>query len=57
MEIQKRVLAAADIVGREKLKPIFEHLQQQVSYDHIKIVLNFERQAASPRELAQAANA
>ena len=57
LEIQKRVLAAADIVGREKLKPIFEHLQQQVSYDHIKIVLSYERQAAAPRELAQAANA
>jgi ATP-dependent DNA helicase RecQ len=57
MEIQKRVLAAADIVGREKLKPIFEHLQQQVSYEHIKIVLNYERQAAAPRELAHAGDA
>lgn len=56
MEIQKRVLAAADIVGREKLKPIFEHLQQQVSYEHIKIVLSYERQAAAPRELALSAN-
>jgi ATP-dependent DNA helicase RecQ len=57
IEIQKRVLAAADIVGREKLKPIFEHLQQQVSYEQIKIVLNYERQAAAPRELVQSANA
>ena len=43
-ELQQRILAAADVVGREKLKPIFEHLEQSVPYEHIRLTLNFEKQ-------------
>lgn len=49
IEIQKQVIAAADIVGREKMTPIFEHLQQKIGYEIIRIVLAFERQAAAPK--------
>ncbi|MFY7875127.1 MAG: RQC domain-containing protein, partial [Pirellula sp.] len=41
---QRRILAAADEVGRERLKPIFEHLNQEVPYEHLRLVLNFEKQ-------------
>ena len=43
-ELQQRIIAAANIVGREKLKPIFEHLVQSVPYDSIRLTLNFEKQ-------------
>ena len=43
-ELQQRIIAAADIVGREKLKPIFEHLEQSVPYEHIRLTLYFEKQ-------------
>lgn len=46
-DIQNRVLAAADVVGREKLSPIYEHLQQQIGYETIRIVLAFESQNAA----------
>ena len=42
--MQRRILAAADEVGRERLKPIFEHLNQEVPYEHLRLVLNFEKQ-------------
>ncbi len=44
IELQQRIIAAADVVGREKLKPIFEHLEQRVPYEHIRLTLNFEKQ-------------
>ena len=44
---QKLILAAADAVGREKLKPIFEHLEQSVPYEQIRLMLSFERQQVS----------
>jgi len=44
IEQQKRILAAANAVGREKLKPIFEHLEQSVPYEQIRLMLSFERQ-------------
>ncbi len=43
-DLQQRILTAADRVGREKLKPIFEELQQSVSYEQIRLMLNFEKQ-------------
>ena len=43
VELQQRVIAAADIVGREKLKPIFDHLEQSVPYEQIRLILNFEK--------------
>jgi len=43
-ELQQRIVSAADIVGRERLKPIFEHLGQSVSYEQIRLMLTFERQ-------------
>ena len=46
-ELQQRILNAADRVGREKLKPIFEELQQTVSYEQIRLMLNFEKQQTS----------
>ena len=58
-ELQKRILAAADTVGREKLSPVFEHLQRQVGYEMIRLVLAFERQclALAPGESALEMNA
>ncbi len=44
IELQQRIIAAADVVGRERLKPIFEHLEQRVPYEHIRLTLNFEKQ-------------
>ena len=52
-DIQNRVLAAADVVGREKLSPIYEHLQQQIGYELIRIVLEFERQNAATSDAAR----
>lgn len=46
-ELQAKILLAADTVGREKLKPIFEHLEQSVPYEHIRLALSFERQQSS----------
>jgi len=43
-ELQRRIIAAADIVGREKLKPIFEHLELSVPYEQIRLTLHFEKQ-------------
>ena len=44
VELQQRIIAAADSAGREKLKPIFEHLEQSVPYEHIRLTLFFEKQ-------------
>jgi ATP-dependent DNA helicase RecQ len=52
-DIQMRVLAAADVVGRDKLTPIYEHLQQQIGYDMIRIVLAYESQNAAPSDTAR----
>jgi ATP-dependent DNA helicase RecQ len=38
-EVYRAVEAAAKAVGAEKLKPIFEHLNGGVSYDHIRVSL------------------
>ncbi len=35
-----RILDVAARVGTERLKPIYEQLQQQVSYEHVRIVVN-----------------
>ena len=43
---QRRILAAAEEVGRERLKPIYEHLNQEVPYEHLRLVLNFEKQTS-----------
>ncbi|MCU0706859.1 MAG: DNA helicase RecQ [Pirellula sp.] len=40
---QIQVLEAANRVGRERLKPIFEELQQQIPYDDIRIVLAWDQ--------------
>jgi ATP-dependent DNA helicase RecQ len=45
VEVQRRIVAAANEVGREKLKPIFEHMNQEVPYEQIRLVLKFERQS------------
>jgi len=44
VELQNRIIDSANRVGREKLKPIYEDLQQQVSYEQIRLILNFEKQ-------------
>jgi ATP-dependent DNA helicase RecQ len=44
VEVQRKIIEAADAVGREKLKPIYEHLQQSVDYERIRLVLSFEKQ-------------
>lgn len=44
VETQRRVIAAANEVGRERLKPIYDHLSQEVAYEQIRLVLNFEKQ-------------
>jgi ATP-dependent DNA helicase RecQ len=41
--VQQQVIAAANIVGRERLKPIFEHLEQSIPYETIRLVLSFEK--------------
>jgi ATP-dependent DNA helicase RecQ len=46
-DLQKRIIQAADTVGRDRLKPIFEHLQQSVGYETIRLVLAFERQQSA----------
>ena len=38
-EMYRSVEAAAKTVGAEKLKPIFDHLNGEVSYDHIRVAL------------------
>ena len=43
-DLQKRILMAADVAGRERLKPIFEHLEQKISYEQIRLMLTFEKQ-------------
>ena len=40
-DVCERVAAAAEIHGPARLKPIFLELNEEVSYDHIKIVLAF----------------
>jgi ATP-dependent DNA helicase RecQ len=52
-DIQNRILAAADVVGREKLSPIYEHLQQQIGYETIRIVMTFESQNAASTDTAR----
>jgi len=42
-----RIRTAIDEVGNEKLKPIFEHLGEEVSYDEIRIVASCLANAAS----------
>jgi ATP-dependent DNA helicase RecQ len=39
--VQSQILQAASEVGRDKLKPIYERLGQQVSYEIIRLVLTF----------------
>ncbi|MEI8211779.1 MAG: DNA helicase RecQ [Planctomycetota bacterium] len=46
-DLQKKVIQAADTVGRDRLKPIFEHLQQSIGYETIRLVLAFERQQSA----------
>ena len=38
-DVYQEVAAAAQVVGREKLKPIYDALEGQVTYDHIRWVL------------------
>jgi len=40
-DICERVAAAADIHGTTRLKPVFLELNEEVSYDHIRIVFAF----------------
>lgn len=40
-DVCERVAAAADIHGTERLKPIFLELNEEVSYEHIRIVLAY----------------
>jgi ATP-dependent DNA helicase RecQ len=40
-DVCDRVAAAADIHGTARLKPVFEELNQEVSYDHIRVVFAF----------------
>jgi ATP-dependent DNA helicase RecQ len=40
-DVCERVAAAADIHGTERLKPVFLELNEEVSYDHIRIVIAF----------------
>lgn len=42
-EIQKEIIAAIEKVGDEKLKPIYEYLQERYTYDDIKLVRAFWR--------------
>ncbi|MFO0427895.1 MAG: DNA helicase RecQ [Planctomyces sp.] len=37
-KIQKKVFRAIETLGSERLKPLFEHLNSEVSYDHLRIV-------------------
>jgi len=46
-EVCERVAAAAEEHGNDRLKPVFLALNEEVSYDHIRIVLAY-LQAASP---------
>ena len=50
--VQQQVMEAARVTGAERLKPIFEHLDGQVSYETIRIVMAFEstRGGATPLE-------
>jgi len=45
--LQLRILASAERLGRERLKPIFEDLEQSVPYDVLRIVMTFERSQIS----------
>jgi ATP-dependent DNA helicase RecQ len=47
IEVQQQIVDAADAVGREKLKPIHDHLNQTVDYDRIRLVLCFEKQQSN----------
>ena len=49
-EVQQNVIAAANIVGRERLKPIFEHLNGAVGYETIRLVIAFEKQQSASAE-------
>ena len=40
-DVCERVAAAADIHGTGRLKPVFLELNEEVSYDHIKVVFAF----------------
>ena len=44
LELQTRILAAAEAVGRDRLKPIFEYLEQTVPYELIRLMLSYEKQ-------------
>jgi len=41
---QQKIIAAANVVGREKLKPIYDHLEQMIGYEIIRLTLSFEKQ-------------
>ena len=40
-DVCERVAAAAEIHGTERLKPVFLELNEEVSYDHIRVVFAF----------------
>ena len=40
-DVCERVVAAAEIHGTARLKPVFLELNEAVSYDHIRVVLSF----------------
>ena len=40
-DVCERVAAAADIHGTARLKPVFLELNEEVSYEHIRIVFAF----------------
>ena len=40
-DVCERVVAAAEIHGTARLKPVFLELNEAVSYDHIRVVLAF----------------
>ncbi len=37
----ERIAAAAEIHGTERLKPVFLELNEEVTYDHIRVVFAF----------------
>ena len=40
-DVCERVAAAAELHGTARLKPVFLELNEEVSYDHIRIVFAF----------------
>ncbi|WP_197440415.1 DNA helicase RecQ [Polystyrenella longa] len=48
-EVTRRIETVVDEVGAERLKPIFEELKQEVSYDQIRIVVECRLQREQKR--------